>query len=106
MADDGFYSAREAAEALGVTLPTLYAYVSRGLLRSEGEPGGKARRYPRADVDGLRRKREQRGDPGPIAEGALDWGTPVLPSAIALITAGRLYYRGREKWTEIPKEFL
>src|SRR5258708_21542835 len=30
-----FLSAAEAAAALGVRLPTLYAYVSRGLLRSE-----------------------------------------------------------------------
>lgn len=91
------YTAKEAAEALGVTLPTLYAYVSRGLLRSlEGGAGAKARRYPRADVEALVRKREQRGDPGPIAEAALSWGTPVLPSALSLIQDGRLYYRGRE----------
>ena len=32
MADD--LSAADAARELGVTLPTLYAYVSRGLLRS------------------------------------------------------------------------
>jgi predicted site-specific integrase-resolvase len=29
-------SAREAADRLGVKLDTLYAYVSRGLLRSSG----------------------------------------------------------------------
>ncbi len=99
-ADQDTYSAREAAEALGVTLPTLYAYVSRGLLRSlEGAAGAKARRYPRADVEALRRRREQRGDPGPIAEAALHWGTPVLPSAITLIAEGSLYYRGRDAAT-------
>ena len=97
LAPDDDYSAREAAEALGVTLPTLYAYVSRGLLRSlEGAASTRARRYPRADVEALRRKREQRGDPGPIAEGALSWGTPVLSSAITANADGRLFYRGRE----------
>jgi excisionase family DNA binding protein len=39
-----YLSAREAAEELGVSLPTLYAYVSRGMVRSEaagGSPGSR-----------------------------------------------------------------
>lgn len=31
----GYYSAAEAAQLLGVSRATLYAYVSRGLIRSE-----------------------------------------------------------------------
>lgn len=91
-----YLTAKEAAALLDVSLPTLYAYVSRGQLGSEALPGEKAKRYRRSEVAALIRRRDQRGEPGPIAEAALSWGTPVLASAIALIQDGRLYYRGRE----------
>jgi citrate synthase len=44
--DPGYLTAPQAADALGVTRPTLYAYASRGQLRSEPIPGRpKQRRY-------------------------------------------------------------
>lgn len=96
MGDDRYFSAREAAAELGVTLPTLYAYVSRGLIRSEsvGE-GRRARRYRVEDVRRLKERAERRRDPDRAAEGVLDWGTPVMQSGITLISEGELYYRGR-----------
>lgn len=92
-----YYTAREAAGELGVSLGTLYAYVSRGLVRSEAV-GGKRRdrRYRAEDVRRLKERKEQRRDPSRVGESALDWGTPVMESAITLISAGRLYYRGRD----------
>ncbi len=95
--DARYLSAREAAGELGVTLPTLYAYVSRGLIRSEsaGE-GRRARRYRAEDVRRLKEKAERRRDPDRATEGALNWGTPVMESHITLISEGRLYYRGRD----------
>ena len=45
----------EAAERLGVKPATLYAYVSRGVLRSYRQGMRRQRLYRRADVDGLRR---------------------------------------------------
>lgn len=96
MAEEKRYlSAREAAGELGVSLPTLYAYVSRGLVRSEAV-GGKRRnrRYHGEDVRSLRRRKERRRDPERAVEGALNWGTPVLESGITLVTDGRIYYRG------------
>ena len=39
MKNDTFMSAKEAAAALEISLPTLYAYVSRGLIRSEAGKG-------------------------------------------------------------------
>ncbi len=97
MRDARYLSAREAAGELGVTLPTLYAYVSRGLIRSEsaGE-GRRARRYRAEDVRRLKEKAERRRDPDRVTEGALNWGTPVMESHITLISEGRLYYRGRD----------
>ena len=97
MGEVRYLSAREAAGELGVALPTLYAYVSRGLIRSESSgEGRRARRYRAEDVRRLKEKAERRRDPDRAAEGALNWGTPVMESAITLISGGRLYYRGRD----------
>jgi citrate synthase len=88
-----FLTAAEAAAELNVSRATLYAYVSRGLVRSEQEPGRRTRRYRADDVRALRGRREA----GAATEsGALSFGAPVLESAITLIADGRLYYRGRD----------
>lgn len=99
-----YLSAREAAELLGVRLETLYAYVSRGLLESEKDDSGqRARRYRRADVLALRRRGEVKRQPAKVVEqaleGALDWGGPLLESAITSIVDGRFYYRGQDAVT-------
>jgi citrate synthase len=95
--DHGWMSAAEAADALGVTRSSLYAYVSRGYVRSEARAGrSRERRYSREDVEALNRRQEERRDPEKAARRALQWGVPVLESAITLIANGRLYYRGHE----------
>jgi len=59
-----FLTAKEATEALGISRATLYAYVSRGLVRSEeADNARRTRRYVGEDVDRLRRRQEQRRDP-------------------------------------------
>ncbi len=45
----------EAAERLAVKPATLYAYVSRGVLRSYRQGTRRQRLYRRVDVDALRR---------------------------------------------------
>src|SRR5579859_3336170 len=90
-------TAKEAAWALNVSVATLYAYVSRGLVRSEAAGGSRHdRRYRREDVERLRARQQQRRDPDRAAEQALSWGVPVLESSLTLIADGRLYYRGRD----------
>ena len=97
MREGRYLTARQAAGELGVSLATIYAYVSRGLIRSEAaERGGRSRRYRVEDVQKLKERKEQRRDPGKVAEGALYWGYPVMESAITLISDGKLYYRGRD----------
>ena len=60
-AEPAWLTAAEAAAALGVTLPTLYAYVSRGLLASEAVPGvPRARRYRREEIERLRGRQARR----------------------------------------------
>jgi citrate synthase len=92
-----FLSARQAADALGVTRATLYAYTSRGQLRSEAVAGRpRERRYYREDVERLKTRKEARRDPAKAAAGGLHWGGPVLESGITLIHDGAFYYRGRD----------
>jgi citrate synthase len=97
MGRDPFLSAKEAADALGVTLATLYAYTSRGQVRSEPVAGRtRARRYFLQDIERLLERKETRGDPAAAAARGLHWGSPVLSSGITLIHDGKLYYRGRD----------
>jgi citrate synthase len=97
MREERYLSSGQAAEELGIRLPTLYAYVSRGIVRSEAVEGkGRARRYRAEDVRRLKERKDRRRDPEGVVEGALHWGMPVLESGITLIDGGGLYYRGRD----------
>lgn len=86
-------TAAEAAAQLGVSRATLYAYVSRGRLASQRAPGTGAR-YRRADVERLAQQHAGAHRPQVAARQTLDWGLPVMTSALTLIEGGRLYYRG------------
>ena len=95
--DERYLDAGRAAEELGVSLATLYAYVSRGMIRSEAAEGKRRnRRYRAEDVRRLKERKERRRDPDAVVEGALHWGTPIMESGITLIDNGGLYYRGRD----------
>ena len=59
-----FLTVDEAARLLGVKAATLYAYVSRGVLRSYREGTKRQRLYRRAEVEALRRL--ERGAPPEI----------------------------------------
>lgn len=96
MANQRYLTAKEAAEKLNITAATLYAYVSRGLLRSEATDDKRQRRYYAEDVEKLLSRREARRDPESVAKEALRWGAPVLESAITLIAEGKFYYRGHD----------
>ena len=92
-----FLTATQAADALGITRATLYAYTSRGQLRSETVPGRtRERRYYREDVDRLKERKVARRDPSKAAAHGLHWGEPVLESGITLIHGGTFYYRGHD----------
>ncbi len=92
-----YMTAKEVAQALGVSQATVYAYVNRGLLRSEATGGSRReRRYSAEDVQQLRQRQARRRHPEQAVAEALHWGTPILASALTLIADGRLYYRGRD----------
>jgi len=89
--------ADEASRLLRVSRATLYAYVSRGYVRSQaGAASSRERLYSRDDLERLRRRTEERRDPDKAAARTLQWGLPVLESSIALIDGQRLFYRGHD----------
>lgn len=92
-----YLTADEAADELDIAKNTLYAYVSRGLIRSEpSDEERRTRRYRADDVQRLKRRTNHRSDPKTAARTALDWGLPVAESALTLIDDGRFYYRGHD----------
>lgn len=92
-----YLTTKQAAEALRVTPATLYAYTSRGLLRSEPVPGRpRERRYYREDIERWKQRKAARRDPSRAAAHGLRWGEPVLESGITLIHDGTFYYRGHD----------
>ncbi|MFH0298626.1 citrate synthase family protein [Bradyrhizobium sp. 31Argb] len=90
---DGLYlSAREAAAELAISPATLYAYVSRGLIRSEPSADSRSHRYRAEDVRGLKERRTP--SPEPRGLRSFDADLPVMDSAIATITEDGPIYRG------------
>jgi citrate synthase len=59
-----YLTVEEAADVLGVKPATLYAYVSRGVLKSYRQGIKRQRLYRRAEVEALRRL--DRGEPPEI----------------------------------------
>jgi citrate synthase len=89
--------AGEAAARLGIRRASLYAYVSRGLIRSFAAPEEPRRRlYAADDIAALVRQRNRLRRPRVAAATALDWGLPVLDTGITQVRDGRLFYRGRD----------
>jgi citrate synthase len=88
--------AADAAAFLGVKLPTLYAYASRGLIRSLPGTEGKKRLYRKDDLVRLKARHDARSGHGPVAAAALRWGEPVLDSALTSVVGNRLRYRGHD----------
>ena len=102
-------TAAQAAAQLGVKLGTLYAYVSRGWLKSYRRRVGREALYRRADIEALRgvtmpeRGRRARSLPdasswvtiaqAPTADGSPS-GVIVAESAVSSIIESRLAYRG------------
>lgn len=84
-----YLTAREAASELQISPATLYAYVSRGMVRSEPVADSRARRYRADDVRALKARRAP-SEPGR----PLEPGAPVLDTRVATITDDGPLYRG------------
>lgn len=89
-------SAAQAAEQLGVSKATLYAYVSRGLLSAVPHASDpRARCYSSFEVASLARRKGQGRKREQQTLAALGEGWPVLDSALSSIQDGQPVYRGQ-----------
>src|SRR3954471_16623768 len=86
--DQRWVDAATAARYLGIAVRSLYAYVSRGQVRSVPGEHGRPRLYAHADLQRLKIRRDARAGHGAVAAGALRWGEPVLDSAVTATKAG------------------
>jgi citrate synthase len=91
--DELYLSAREAAAELAISPATVYAYVSRGLIRSEPSPDSRSHRYRAEDVRGLKERRAPSAVE-PRGFRSFDPDLPVMDSAISTITEEGAIYRG------------
>src|SRR5256885_12967463 len=78
----------EAAGRLGVQPATLYAYVSRGVLRRRRASTGRHSLFDPAEVDELARRGRPRRPP--------NRSELIIESAITALGEDRPYYRGRD----------
>jgi citrate synthase len=86
-----YLSAGEAAAELSISPATLYAYVSRGLVRSEPTgDGARSKRYRAEDVRSLKNRRA----PMVEGQGLKSADLPVMDSAVSTITEDGPIYRG------------
>lgn len=86
MSESLYLTAKEAAAELGISVSTLYSYVSRNRIRSTQPPGSNSsrnRRYWKADVERLKA-----GHPRSIEDPL------VANTRITLLTKEGLFYRG------------
>ncbi len=94
---DDMLDAKKAASLLGVKTQTLYAYVSRGLIRTAMRHGAQASLYHREDIESLRQNRRGGSPAAESADRALRWGggTQVVQTAITVIDVAGPRYRGK-----------
>lgn len=93
----GWLTAAEALSILGVRPQTLYANVSRRRIRARPDPKDPRRSlYHEADVKKIARTPAGARKAERVAAAAIEWGDPILPSAISTVAQGRLWYRGQD----------
>ena len=90
LGDEEYLTGEEAARRLGVKRATLYAYVSRGVLKSYRQGIKRQRLYRRADVEDLLRLSP--GAAGEPEAAALD-SAPDAPAIVWSIPAAESWIR-------------
>ncbi|MGI4985806.1 MAG: citrate synthase, partial [Janthinobacterium lividum] len=93
----GWITATQALSILNVRPQTLYANVSRGKIRAQPDRNDVRRSlYHHEDVLRMAKRQNGRRKVETVAAQAIEWGDPVLPSALSTVRDGRLWYRGRD----------
>jgi citrate synthase len=84
----GWIDAASAAERLGIKPATLYAYVSRGVLRRSRSADGRRSLFDPVEIEELARRGRPRRPPG--------GHETVIESRLTVLGDDRPYYRGRD----------
>lgn len=93
-------TAAEALDVLNVRPQTLYANVSRGKIRAKPDDVDPRRSlYHRDDVLRMARRANGRRKVDIVSSEAMQYGDPVMPSAVSTALDGRLLYRGHDAAT-------
>jgi citrate synthase len=85
----------EVLETLNIKPGTLYAYVSRGIIKTAPHSDGRKSLYLRTDVERVGSRKRGRPSRSASAESTMHWGEPVIASAITQITQAGPVYRNR-----------
>lgn len=83
---DQWIDAATAADRLGVKAATLYAYVSRGVLRRRHDEGGRRSLFDPAEIEELARRGRPRRSPPEL----------LIESRLTALGPDRPFYRGRD----------
>ncbi|MBS0536411.1 MAG: hypothetical protein JSR72_20355 [Proteobacteria bacterium] len=87
--------AKTTADILGVSLPNLYSYVSRGkLTRVRSDVRGSL--FNAVQVLEFANRRDRGRSPENVARASLDFGLAVLDSGLSTVQSGRLYFRDQD----------
>lgn len=86
----------EVLRILQIKPQTLYAYVSRGLIRRITIPGQKENLYSRSDIKRLQARKAARMGHGAVAADSMFAGAPIVNSSITELTPAGPRYRGRD----------
>lgn len=89
-----YVAAPQVLQMLGVRAQTLYAYVSRGWIRSIRQADRKQHLYLRSDVERMLARSRARAGHGAVAASAMDHGEPIIPTSVTEITPQGPRYRG------------
>jgi citrate synthase len=89
-----YLNANEATALLGIRKQTLYAYVSRGWVRSVAQDQRKDRLYLLGDLERLRTRAQVRAGRESAASSAMNWGEPIIATSITEICPDGPRYRG------------
>lgn len=95
MPDTEYMSREEVVAALNIKPSTLYAYVSRGVLRRVRHAGRRHSLYLREDVERLISRHPGHITREQAAATALRWGAPVISTSIGYIDEKGPVYRNR-----------
>lgn len=91
-----FEDSDSACDRLNINPQTLYAYVSRGLVKCKPHQYDSRKRvYSSLDIDRLLAKKNQGRSRHAIASSTIDFGEPILKSSVSSIKEGQFFYRGR-----------